>query len=123
MLERCPKCGSDRLRDEVADFTVAQDGKSEVIKDRRMVCAACGTVSYQGDQIAEHEYAVAAAIRRMDGLLSAEDLRRIRSRYRLKQTDMEQILSTGPKTWTRWERGKIPQSKPADRLIRALADD
>ncbi len=55
MLERCPNADRDRLRDEVADFTVAQDGKSEVIKDRRMVGAACGTVSHQGDQIAEHE--------------------------------------------------------------------
>ena len=33
------------------------------------------------------------------------------------------MLSIGPKTWTRWERGKIPQSKAADTLIRLLADD
>lgn len=36
---------------------------------------------------------------------------------------MEQILSTGPKTWTRWERGKITQTKAADKFIRAIADD
>ena len=36
---------------------------------------------------------------------------------------MEQMLSTGPKTWTRWEPGKIPQSKAADTLIRVIAED
>ncbi len=36
---------------------------------------------------------------------------------------MEQMLSTGPKTWTRWERGKITQTRAADRFIRAIADD
>jgi hypothetical protein len=33
------------------------------------------------------------------------------------------MLSIGRKTWTRWERGKVPQSKAADTLIRVLADD
>jgi hypothetical protein len=36
---------------------------------------------------------------------------------------MEQMLSTGEKTWTRWERGKVPQGKAADKLIRLIAED
>ena len=59
----------------------------------------------------------------MDGLLSAEELRLIRAKYRLKQTDLEKMLDTGSKTWTRWERGKVPQSKTADKLIRVIAED
>jgi transcriptional regulator with XRE-family HTH domain len=55
--------------------------------------------------------------------LSAADLLNIRLKYGFKQTDMEAMLSTGPKTWTRWERGKIPQSKAADKLIRLIASD
>ena len=80
-------------------------------------------VSYVGDQISRHELAVAAKIRELDGLLSAEELRRIRLKYALRQTDLEAMLSVGPKTWTRWERGKIPQSKAADTLIRVLAEN
>ena len=33
-----------------------------------------------------------------------------------QQTDSEAKLSTEPKTRTRWERGKVPQSKAADQL-------
>ena len=97
MLERCPKCGSDRLRDEVADFTVAQDGKSEVIKDR----------PHGLRRLRDRELTKATRSRSMN----MPSRRRSggwtgscragpsppRVRYRLKQTDIEQILSTGPK--------------------------
>jgi putative zinc finger/helix-turn-helix YgiT family protein len=122
--ERCLACGEQStIHELVVPLLVESGGKSKVIQDRRMVCERCNNVSYIGSQISEHERAVAAAVRELEGLLSAEELQRIRAKYRLKQTDMEQMLSTGPKTWTRWERGKVPQSKATDKLIRLIADD
>ncbi len=123
MSDQCFACGEMAVERRVEDLLVHHDGKSVTISDERMVCSACGEVSYAGSQISRHELAIAAAIRQMDGLLSAEELRRIRAKYKLLQSDMEQILSTGPKTWTRWERGKVPQSKPTDKLLRMMADD
>ena len=122
--ERCLACGEpSSVEEQVLPFKVESGGKSTVIQDRRMVCGSCGNVSYVGAQISEHERAVAAAIREMEALLSANELQHIRAKYRFKQTDMEQMLSTGPKTWTRWERGKVPQSKAADKLIRLITED
>lgn len=123
MLERCTKCGESALAECLADFAVERGGGRGVIQDRRMRCAACGNVSYRGGQISAHEAAVAAKIREMDGLLSAEELRRIRVGYGFTQREMERILGTGPKTWVRWERGKVPHSKVADTLIRQMAAD
>jgi putative zinc finger/helix-turn-helix YgiT family protein len=111
------------LIERVFPFVFSHGGKQAVIDDHQTVCGACGTVSYAGEQISRHELAVAAKIRELDGLLSAEDLRCIRLKYAFRQIDMELMLSVGPKTWTRWERGKVPQSKAADTLIRVLADD
>ncbi len=121
--ERCVECGESDVREVTVDLRIEHNGHFRTIPDRRMHCCSCGTVSYRGDQIAEHELARAGAIREIDGLLSAEELRQIRTRYRLRQTDLEKMLSIGPKTWTRWERGKVPQSKAADTLIRLLATD
>lgn len=123
MAETCVECGQAALAVRVVPFTVVHGNKEAVIQDERTVCGHCGTVSYVGEQASRHELAVAAKIREMDGLLSAEDLRRIRLKYGFRQTDMEAMLSVGPKTWTRWERGKVPQSKAADTLIRVLAAD
>lgn len=120
---RCPECGKDALEERIEPFAVEIDGQSRTIQDRRTVCRHCGNVSYVGAQNSEHELAVAAVIREIEGLLSAAELQHIRQKYRFRQTDMEQILSTGPKTWTRWERGKVPQNKAADKLIRLIGED
>jgi len=123
MAESCSLCGEAALAEQLVPFMLVHGGKQAVIDDVQTVCGSCGNISYVGDQASRHELAVAAKIREMDGLLSAEDLRRIRVKYALRQTDLEAMLSVGPKTWTRWERGRVPQSKAADTLIRVLADD
>jgi len=123
MGENCSHCGKPDVSERVVPFLVTHGQKQAEIEDTQTFCTSCGTVSYVGEQISRHELAVAACIRDMDGLLSAEDLRRIRLKYALRQTDLEAMLSIGPKTWTRWERGKVPQSKAADTLIRVLAAD
>jgi putative zinc finger/helix-turn-helix YgiT family protein len=123
MTDRCLNCGEVAVQERVVNFAVDHNGKSATIQDRQMFCGACGNISYRADQISAHEIAVASAVRELEGLLSAGELYRIRAKYKLRQTDMEQILSTGPKTWTRWERGKIPQSKAADKLIRVIAEE
>lgn len=118
----CANCGNDAVQETTVPYLVEHNGKSKSIEDVRMRCPACENLSYQGDQISRHERAVAGAIRELEGLLSPDELYRIRSKYRLKQSDMEHMLSTGPKTWTRWERGKVPHSKSADKLIRLIAE-
>ncbi|WP_158258291.1 type II TA system antitoxin MqsA family protein [Rhodopila globiformis] len=123
MNEICTNCGSSAIFQQIAPFTFVHGGKETTIDDERTVCGTCGSIVYSGDQISRHELAVAAKIRELDGLLSAEALRRIRLKYALRQTDLEAMLSIGPKTWTRWERGKVPQNKAADTLIRVLATD
>lgn len=121
--ERCLACGATAVTERVEPLTVAEGEQTRTLQDRRMVCGACGTVSYAGAQISEHARAVAAAVREMAGLLPPEALRDLRERYRLRQTELERMLSVGPKTWTRWERGKVPQGKAADTLIRLLTED
>ena len=121
--EPCVRCKEASVHEETATFEISHSGTTRQIQDRRMVCNECGAISYVGSQISEHEFAVATAIRDIDGLLSAEELRRIRAKYKFRQTDMEKMLSTGEKTWTRCERGKVPQGKAADKLLRLMAKD
>ncbi len=121
MVSECMKCGEQEVSEEIGSFTVDYGGKSGDIPDRRMRCASCGNMSYSGNQISEHELAVAAKARELGGLLSAKDLENTRKKYRLTQREMEVLLGTGSKTWIRWERGKVVQSKLADTVIRQIA--
>jgi transcriptional regulator with XRE-family HTH domain len=45
----------------------------------------------------------------------------IRSKYSLSQSEIEKILTIGPKTWVRWERGKVVQGSAADQMVRLIA--
>jgi putative zinc finger/helix-turn-helix YgiT family protein len=116
-------CGKREVFQEIGSFVVDYGGKKESIEDCRMRCGACGNISYSGSQISAHELAVAAKCRELGGLLSAKALENTRKKYRLTQREMEMLLGTGPKTWIRWERGKVVQSKLADTVIRQIAGD
>lgn len=122
MDPHCHACGQPAMVEETAprDHTVGKR-TVRVDEDRHLLCRACGAIRYEGPHLAEAQHRIAAAIRREDGLLTPDELRAVRLKYGLTQTDMEQLLGTGPKTWTRWERGKVVQSAAADRLIRVIA--
>jgi putative zinc finger/helix-turn-helix YgiT family protein len=122
-LTVCSACGQAALVERHVPFSVEHNGASRDIVDRQTYCETCHNTSYIGTQISEHEIAVASAIRAIDGLLSPRDLLNIRLKYHMKQSDMEQMLATGPKTWTRWERGKVPHTRATDKLIRLIAGD
>ncbi|MFC3125088.1 type II TA system antitoxin MqsA family protein [Pseudoroseomonas globiformis] len=123
MTDTCVNCGQAAVCERTVPFDVERDGQRVTIQDRQTYCAACGQVSYRGNQISEHERAVAAATRQMLGLLTSDELQAIRKKYFLLQREMEEMLSIGPKTWVRWERGKVVQSKSVDKLIRSIAED
>ena len=122
MTHTCSRCGGVSVEHR-AEFSFQHGGATLTFEDRQSRCGQCDTVTYKGDQISEHELAVANAIRRHEGLLTPQELRNIRVKYRMLQTDMEQMLNTGPKTWTRWERGKVTPSKSTDNLLRIFASD
>jgi len=123
MPERCLKCGENTMHERIAQMQHVQGSRTILIEsDRHMLCESCGNVSYLGDQISEIELAIARKIREEDGLLPPEDLKAIRLKYNLTQAEMERLISAGPKTWVRWERGKVVQSKVADTLIRQIAE-
>jgi putative zinc finger/helix-turn-helix YgiT family protein len=123
MTDRCLHCGEQSVSERIAPYFVEHSGQTREFSDPQMKCSNCGNVSYVGSQISAHERAIADAIRDIDGLLRGDQLFAIRAKYKLRQTDMEKILSTGSKTWTRWERGKVPHSKSTDTLLRLMADD
>ena len=68
------------MREQAISLTVNHSGKTRVIEGRQTVCAVCGGIGYADSHLADQEAAVAAAMREMEGLLSADDLRRIRTK-------------------------------------------
>ncbi len=118
----CTACGNDTVSERIATVKHMIGRRDVVIdNDRHLYCSTCGNVSYRGSMLDENQQAIAVKIRTEDGLLTPEELKAIRLKYGFTQAEMEKLLTIGPKTWVRWERGKVVQSSAADEMIRQLA--
>lgn len=119
---KCHECGSDAVAERVAPVTHKIKQRKVVIEDdRHLYCEACGSISYRGSMLSENQRAIADKIRDVDRLLSPALIKDIRThRLGLTQTEMEELLRLGKKTWVRWERGKIAHSKQADLILRMI---
>ncbi len=120
--ELCPECGQCAVTEVVAPVT-HRVGRRDVVveRDRHLRCGHCGNISYRGDMLDDSQRAIAALLRQQDNLLSPDELRSVRLKYGFTQAEMEKLLTIGPKTWVRWERGKVVQSSTADQMIRQIA--
>jgi DNA-binding transcriptional regulator YiaG len=56
------------------------------------------------------------------GLLLPEQLKELRSRIRLTQNQIGDLLQVGEKSWSRWESGRQRPSRSVNLLLRALYD-
>lgn len=65
---------------------------------------------------------LARAKARHMGLLTSEQLRKLRERLGLTQAELSELLQIGVKTWTRWESGRERPSRSMNVLLCALHD-
>lgn len=85
-------------------------------------CRGCGEVVLRFQEAKRlHEDAV-AIYRRKHGLLSADDIRAIRERFGLRQSDLAHLLRLGANTVSRWESGRNAQTAAMDMLLRLIRD-
>ena len=60
--------------------------------------------------------------RRTHGLLSADEIRAIRARFKLNQANLARLLRLGANTVSRWESGRNVQTAAMDLLLRLIRD-
>lgn len=56
------------------------------------------------------------------GLLSPDEIKKLRQRLRLTQKEISELLQIGEKTWTRWESGRERPSRSMNILLSAVND-
>lgn len=56
------------------------------------------------------------------GLLTCEEIKKLRSDLDLTQSEICQLLQLGQKTWSRWENGRDHSSRVINVLLRSLQD-
>lgn len=119
----CPNCNK-MMDSEVVERleTLNVRGQEITLKVKMRVCKECGEplVDDELDDISLKQFY--DEYRRLNNLLFPNDIKKIREKYNMSQTEFAKLLGMGEKTITRYENGTI-QEKTHDNLIRAVNND
>ena len=85
-------------------------------------CPKCGETVLRFEDARRLSTDAIALYRKKHGLLSADDIRAIRTRFKLTQRDLARLLRLGANTISRWEAGRNVQTEAMDVLLRLLRD-
>lgn len=116
----CAICGRVAARPTAETREVSIGRRRTITEDEFTRCDRCSAEYATPEQMERTQQRAVAQIRTEEGLLTPDDIRRIRAKYDLSQARLEALLRTGPKTVVRWERGTVFQSAAADTLLRLL---
>lgn len=84
-------------------------------------CPSCGRVAISGKTARAYHRAVSDAYRRKTGLLTTDDINRLRRDLAMTWHEFSEYVFVGIATLKRWMQGEI-QSQALDRLVRLRSD-
>ena len=118
---KCIKCGY--VVEPEAPRTVEAELKGEKVSVELSApqCANCGEVVLLGKRVRAYHRAVSDAYRRKVGLLTMDEIDRLRRNLDMTLPEFASYVSVGIATLKRWRRGEI-QTEALDRLVRLRAD-
>ena len=120
----CASCDSEKVKKVRRKYATKYNQVPISIDNAEMYqCSACGERFFTPEQARAVSIATKNQVRQAQGLLSAEAIVDIRRRLDLSQTDLEELFGLGAKVVTRWETGRVVQSKTADVALRLLEMD
>jgi HTH-type transcriptional regulator/antitoxin MqsA len=118
----CVVCGSLDVSTFERERILAVGGREiRIPGDIATKCASCGEEFYTGAQAREADRKVVEVRRLREGLLSGENVRKIRQALGMSQSSLEKALGIGAKTIVRWENGTSVQSRLMDSMLRLVA--
>ncbi|MCU0241278.1 MAG: type II toxin-antitoxin system MqsA family antitoxin [Vicinamibacteria bacterium] len=89
---------------------------------RHLRCPKCAEVVLRFADARRLTEDAIAAYRKKHHLLSADEIRALRERFKLKQADLAGLLRLGANSISRWESGRNVQTSSMDVLLRLIRD-
>jgi putative zinc finger/helix-turn-helix YgiT family protein len=117
----CPSCGQGTLvarviRDEF-EYGSEEDRITIVAEGVPVLeCPACGETLYGPDAARVRHQAICRAL----GLLTPEQIKGVREKLGKKQAEFAELTGIGVATLSRWEQGRLIQTRALDRYLRLL---
>ena len=118
----CPICGEGNLSERVGKNRVDYKGKTTELDLHFSVCDSCGSEQANARQVRMNKRYMVAFKKRVDGLLTGSEVRSVRERLGLKQSDAAKIFGGGPVAFSKYESDDVTQSEAMDKLLRVTVE-
>jgi HTH-type transcriptional regulator / antitoxin MqsA len=119
---QCPICGHEGLQKKTIIETFEYKGKKFDFPNYVIYeCSQCGEAIVDKKSMKESGRAIRDFYRKVDGLLTAEEITKIRKfKLCLTQDGASKLLGGGAKGFARYENSEVIQSEAMDNLLRIL---
>lgn len=119
--QKCPVCGTGTLKKKIGTQTFEYKGENTTIPNYvTYACTKCDEAIVDNTTLKESGKILKDFQRKVDGLLTGQQIKAIRIKLGLTQDQLADIVGGGLKSLARYESGHVCQSKGMDNLLRIL---
>lgn len=116
--EICPICDEGHLEQFLDKNSVEYKGHTTELNSYYSVCDTCGCEQTNATQMRNNKRTMLAFKKEVDGLLTGEEIRKIRSFLGITQNEAAIIFGGGTVAFSKYENNDIAQSVSMDKLLR-----
>ncbi|MCP4116076.1 MAG: type II toxin-antitoxin system MqsA family antitoxin [Desulfobacteraceae bacterium] len=120
-FEACPVCGSKSIEKQVTPEIFEYKGHQKTIDGcEKIVCKDCEEAFFTDETSKRNEKIIRDFHREIDGLLTSNQIVKIRKSLAFTQTAFGELLGGGSKAFAKYESCLLTQSRAMDNLIRMV---
>jgi HTH-type transcriptional regulator/antitoxin MqsA len=122
MNNKCDECGASDFEVRIEPDEFQRNGQSFTADVEYSVCRQCGDEVIFAEQIKRNDCILRDAWRKIDGLLTAQEIVDLRNKLGLTQQDAAKVFGGGVNAFSKYERSEVIQSVAMDKLMRAALE-
>ena len=118
MTNKCAECGGVEFDIHIEADEFKRNGHTYTVNVEYSICRQCGEEIIFPEQIKRNDCLIRDAWRKIDGLLTAEEIIALRKKLLLTQQEASKLFGGGINAFSKYERSEVIQSVAMDKLMR-----
>ena len=114
----CPICDEGPIHETSKERGSVYKGVENMIPMYFSVCDACGSEQVDAAQSRKNKQVMIAFKKEVDGLLTGEQIKALRTHCGITQSQAAKIFGGGPVAFSKYEADDVTQSEAMDKLLR-----
>src|SRR5215216_3787348 len=110
--QQCPICGEFAQENKIKPMIYNYKNVEFLINQPALWCDSCGEGIIDAKASNEVMPLIQAEKARIDGLLTPEEIKKVRTKLKLTQKKAAAIFGGGVNAFNRYEKGKLPVPRP-----------